>query len=59
MSLGASGSATASTGIKTSIGPVAFGSVNASVGSSTPGWVWPVVMAAAAAVVALLFFRRH
>ena len=60
MSLGVSGSASASTANKISTGPVAFGSVSANAAPSTPGWVWPVVIAAVAAagLLGVLFFRR-
>ncbi len=60
MSLGVSGSASASTANKISTGPVAFGSVSANAAPSTPGWVWPVVIGAVAiaAVVLVMVFRR-
>lgn len=43
-----------------STGPVAFGSVSANAGSSTPAWLWPVLAAGAAVVVVvvILLFKK-
>jgi hypothetical protein len=59
MSLGLSASSSASQATKQSTGPVTFGGVSVvAPGAKQSTWLWAALGAAAAAIVALLFFRK-